>query len=55
MNAMNAKISEAIVTLIANGIGTEQAIDTVLGEGTYKRIAGEIWTAMREAEGLPTT
>lgn len=45
----NQKISQAIASqMAANGGDLEQAIDAVLGAGTYERIVAETYNAFRE-------
>lgn len=44
---MNAKISAAILTKIAQGMTTREAVDAVLGEGTFKKLAGDLYDALR--------
>lgn len=43
--AMNAKqiISERICALVEAGATVPQAVDAVLGEGTFRRLADELW------------
>ena len=44
--AKNKQISAAILLFIyKDGYTVEQAFDKVLGEGSYKRLAGELWEA----------
>ena len=45
---MNATISARILTLVSQGLTLEAAIDAVLGQGTYKAIAADVWTALRK-------
>lgn len=42
---MNAKqiISERICALVEAGATVPQAVDAVLGEGTFRRLADELW------------
>lgn len=44
---MTAKISARILTLVSSGTTLPEAIDTVLGKGTFEKLAGEIYTALR--------
>jgi len=44
---MNAKISQAILTLVASGMELRDAIDTVLGAGTFQGIASDLYDALR--------
>ena len=39
-------ISSRIAALIANGYSIPQAIDAVMGAGTYARIASDVWDAL---------
>jgi hypothetical protein len=41
------KISLAIITKINSGMTIEQAVDEVLGEGSYQKMAEDVWTAFR--------
>ena len=43
----NATISAAILYKIAIGMTTREAVDAVLGAGTYTRVAGEVYDALR--------
>lgn len=45
----NAAISAQIVANVQSGMTVQQAVDAVLGQGTYAKIAGEIYTALRAA------
>jgi hypothetical protein len=40
-------ITAALVKGLASGMPVEQAIDNVLGAGTYKRLASEVYDALR--------
>lgn len=40
-------ISALILAEVAKGKDIREAIDTVLGVGTYERVAGEVWEAFR--------
>jgi len=42
---MTKEISARLITLIASGLTVKQAIDQVLGEGTYDKLASDIWEA----------
>lgn len=46
----NAKISGMIMARVQNGQTLTEAMDAVLGAGTFARIAGEVWEAMQTAE-----
>lgn len=48
--ATNAKISARILAAIGNGATLREAFDAVLGAGSYEKMAGEIYDALR-AEG----
>jgi hypothetical protein len=39
----NVVISTTIMTLVNNGLDMQTAFDIVLGEGAYKKIAGEVY------------
>jgi hypothetical protein len=41
----NQKISLRLATLVAQGKTPAEAIDLVLGAGTFKEIADDFWTA----------
>ena len=45
MTKMNAKISAAILALVAEGKTLPEAFDAVLGAGAYRDLANEIWEA----------
>jgi hypothetical protein len=45
---MTAIISARILTLVSQGMTLEVAMDAVLGQGTFKAIAADIWTALRK-------
>lgn len=45
----NQKISLAIVQKMATGMTVRQALDAVLGAGTFERIAGEVYDTLRKA------
>lgn len=44
----NAAISDKIRTLVSKGLSVPQAIDSVLGEGTYKRIGSEVYDELKK-------
>lgn len=44
---MTAKISARIVALIAEGASTRDAVDTVLGAGTFDKLASDLYDALR--------
>lgn len=45
---MNATISARILRQVAMGATLEQAIDMVLGAGSFTKLAGEIYDALRK-------
>jgi hypothetical protein len=45
--AKNAQISEMILNRVAQGVAVPQAIDEVLGAGTYQRVIDELWDAFQ--------
>ena len=45
---MNATISLRILALVARGVPLPDAIDAVLGAGTYTQIVGDVYDALRE-------
>ena len=50
----NAKISGMIMARVQSGQTLTEAMDAVLGAGTFERIAGEVWEAMQpEGESQP--
>lgn len=44
---MTAKISAAIIAHVAAGKSLADAVDAVLGAGTYNKIAGDVFDALR--------
>jgi hypothetical protein len=48
----NAKISARIIALRAAGLSTRDAVDAVLGAGTYSKIAGEVYDTLRARAGV---
>lgn len=48
----NALINTAIVAGLKSGLTIDQAVDAVMGEGSYKKIAGIIYHQLRAAQGL---
>lgn len=46
-NEVSQKISAAILAHVALGKSTKEAVDAVLGAGTYVRVAGEIYETLR--------
>lgn len=51
---ISATISRMIVSKVNAGMQIDQAVDAVLGAGTYKRIAGEVYHALRAKAQQPT-
>jgi hypothetical protein len=47
----NAAISAAILAHVAAGKSLPDAMDAVLGVGTYIRVAGELYDALRAKAG----
>jgi hypothetical protein len=45
---MNAKISARILFHVANGMTLDAAVDAVLGAGSYVKLAGELFDALRK-------
>lgn len=45
---MNAKISQAILNLIATGKTLQEAYDAVLGAGAYDRMVSELYDSLRK-------
>ena len=43
----NATISAAILAFRAAGLSVRDAVNTVLGEGTFERLAGEVYDELR--------
>jgi hypothetical protein len=46
---MNSKISARIVAMVTTGMTLRQAVDTVLGAGTYDQIASDVYNTLRGA------
>lgn len=44
---MSARISERILNLVLTGSSLKNAVDQVLGAGTYDRIASEVYDSLR--------
>jgi hypothetical protein len=44
---MTAKISARIAALLAEGASTRDAIDSVLGGGTFDKLASDLYDALR--------
>lgn len=45
---MTATISARILVLISTGMTLSAAVDTVLGAGSYEKLAGEVYDALRK-------
>lgn len=45
----NQKISLRILTQIKNGMTVREAIDSVLGAGTFENLAGDVYDRLRTA------
>ena len=43
----NVCINVAIVTMVKSGVELETAFDMIVGEGAYKKMAGDVWTKLR--------
>lgn len=48
----NALINTAIVAGLKSGLDIEAAVDAVMGEGAYKKIAGMVYHSLRAQHGL---
>lgn len=48
-SANNAEISRRILAKLAEGMTLKAAIDSVLGEGRFDAMAGDIYDALRAA------
>lgn len=46
----NAVISSCIITLVAGGMTLREAMDALLGEGTYLSLANSIYDSLRAKE-----
>jgi hypothetical protein len=51
-NPQQQQISAHIVALVAQGLTIREALDSVLGEGTFIQIAGEIYDALTSKGNL---
>lgn len=47
-NQMNAKISKAILELVDSGMELKDAIDKVLGQGTFNEIVNTVYESLRK-------
>ena len=45
----NAIIWLCIKTLVSSGMPMETAYDTIMGEGQYRKLAGDVWETLRAA------
>jgi hypothetical protein len=45
----NAVITVAIGTLVKAGVDIKEAVDAVMGEGAYRKIAGMVYESLRAA------
>ena len=45
----SAVINTAIAMLIKSGVDVREAVDMICGEGTFTKLAGDIWDAARAA------
>jgi len=45
-------ISAKILSAMANGMELKSAFDSVLGEGAYTKLAGDLYDALRAKQGL---
>jgi hypothetical protein len=45
--AKTQAISALILKALAEGAALPDAVDAVLGAGTYQRLAGEVWEALQ--------
>jgi hypothetical protein len=48
---MNESISQRILALVNAGETVRAAFDEVIGEGSYVRLAGEVYDSLRAGEG----
>ncbi len=48
--AKNAKISALILAKVAEGMSASQAVNAVLGAGTFEKLAGELYEALRASK-----
>lgn len=46
----NQEISQKILSLVKSGMPLEAALDEVLGTGTFKRIAGELYDTIKSED-----
>lgn len=50
--AKNAEISKRILDLVAQGKTAAEAVDAVLGAGTYRKLADEVYDELRRKSGM---
>ena len=50
----NMLITARIQAMIASGSTVPEALDSVLGEGTYSKLKGDLYDALRAKAGLAT-
>ncbi len=48
----NALISAAILARVQKGMSMKDAMDEVLGAGTYEKLAGDVYDQLRAKQGL---
>lgn len=48
-----AAISQLILDRISAGESAEQAFDGLFGAGAYRKLASDLWRALRVKQGLP--
>lgn len=51
----NALISAAILARVQKGMSMKDAMDEVLGAGTYEKLAGDVYDQLRAKQGLPAS
>lgn len=50
--SMEANISAAIIANVAKGMTPADAMDAVLGAGTFEKLAGDLYDALRAKAGV---
>ena len=48
----NVVFSAILKTLVESGVAANAAFDMVFGEGAYKKMAGDVYDALRAKQGL---
>lgn len=48
----NTVITLAMGVLVKSGVPVDVAMDTLMGEGSYKKLAAQVWTDLRAQQGL---